>query len=98
MHEEYDSREKTAYQQGDHLTRFDCEVSEKQHDVFVLLVLDMPLLCISVVFDGQSIIPWTISSIQPGQTSWGCTQVLVLLSASSSQCQSYSLQGYSRHL
>ena len=71
MHEEYDSREKTAYQQGDHLTRFDCEVSEKQHDVFVLLVLDMPLLCISVVFDGQSIIPWTISSIQPGQTFLG---------------------------
>ena len=42
--------------------------------VFVLPVLDMPLLCISVVFDGQSIIPWTISSIQPGQTFLGLYQ------------------------
>ena len=26
------------------------------------------LLCISVVLDGQSIIPWTINGVQPGQT------------------------------
>lgn len=34
----------------------------------------MSMLCISVVLDGQSIIPWTICSIQPGQTFWGLYQ------------------------
>ena len=37
----------------------------------------MSLLCISAVLDGQSIIPWTISSVQPGQTFLGLYQQIL---------------------
>ncbi len=41
---------------------------------FCLWCADMSILCISVVFDGRCIIPWTINSIETGQTFLGLYQ------------------------
>ncbi len=55
----------------------------------------MSILCISVVFDGQCIIPWTINSIETGQTFLGLYQQI---RAESFQESASKLKSYPKHL